>query len=300
MAFNKQMKYLLRYSVFEGTYDYTVRYTKLTKKQFQELYDENCTFHKKIITDKENMLFRGQDPPLEKYWYVDPTKSYRKSIENENIHVHILTESFKWKRYPRYAYAVIGTTEKSQAGSYGSRYEIIPYDNSLIALCPSSTIWDSFGGFSEYAKIRMTTNFLDNFNVDTQESWSTIQEDIIENFSDIKSNIKEIQKTIVAEKYNNIYSLNDENPFAFCFLIYMQSKKLLTHYEVSDINQEHIIDEIYIGKFTANDIIKYIDKNFSPKLNNFTVQKYNLNFELGSDSGRQMWTEGPTLLRLIE
>jgi hypothetical protein len=133
------MKYLKKYKIFESYNRFGTK--TLTEVEFDQIRKENCKNWTKVETE----LYRGM-PDLGDYLYIDPLKGdFRSSIEDTNIHLDLLSNLPSWKDYPKYERCVIGGSTGA-VGSYGDAiYEVIPFDDVRIAVCPTATIWESFG-----------------------------------------------------------------------------------------------------------------------------------------------------------
>jgi hypothetical protein len=148
------MKYIKRYKIFElnrwGS-------EEITDSEFNSLFSQNC----KNYSEKNTKIFRGVRD-IGDYVFIDPLKGeYRSSIEAINIHIDLIEYLPSWEEYPKYSKCVIGITgESSYSSNYGTDiYEVIPYDNSKIVVCPEPTIWESFSdnGWGDY--IYLVANF---------------------------------------------------------------------------------------------------------------------------------------------
>lgn len=163
------MKYLKRYKLFENYSRWGSK--KLEESEFNSLFSENC----KNYSEENTKIFRGVDY-IGEFVFIDPKKGeVRSSIEDTNIHIDLIDELPAWKDYPKYSKCVIGMTSQTGSGGYGSTiYEIIPYDNSKIAVCPEPTIWESFsdGGWGDY--IYLVDRFFYEFGIDNVNQLKSI------------------------------------------------------------------------------------------------------------------------------
>lgn len=144
-----KMRYLKTYKIFEKLSNWGS--ITLSENEFNDLLDKNCKNHKFSKTS----IYRGTID-LGDYVFVDPLKGWhRSSIEDTNIHIDLIDTLPAWNNYPKYSKSVIGlTSHEKMAGTYGDAlYEVIPYDNSQIVVCPEPTIWESFSdtdGWGDY------------------------------------------------------------------------------------------------------------------------------------------------------
>jgi hypothetical protein len=164
------MKYLKRYKLFENYSRWGSK--ELKESEFNSLFSENC----KNYSGENTKIFRGIDY-IGDFVFIDPKKGeIRSSIEDTNIHIDLIDDLPSWKDYPKYSKCVIGITgEKDSASNYGGTiYEIIPYDNSKIAVCPEPTIWEAFsdGGWGDY--IYLVDRFFYEFGIDNVNQLKSI------------------------------------------------------------------------------------------------------------------------------
>jgi hypothetical protein len=108
-------------------------------KEFNEIRSEKC----KNWNTSKTRLYRGQKD-LGQFIYTDPKNTYRKSIDDLNLHITLMSNLESWSEYPKYESSVIGISSEKMALSYGCVYEIIPFDGVKIGICPYQTIWESF------------------------------------------------------------------------------------------------------------------------------------------------------------
>lgn len=153
------MKHLIKYRVFESYNKFGTK--SLTEREFDQIRKENC----KNWTKAQTPLYRGM-PDLGDYLYIDPLKGeFRKSIEDINIHIDLISNLPSWKDYPKYERCVIGMTNQKTI-QYGSEvYEVIPFDDVKIAICPEENIWESFSDDGWGEDIYLVSDFLDSIDV---------------------------------------------------------------------------------------------------------------------------------------
>jgi hypothetical protein len=253
------MKYLKSYKIFES---YNTFGTKsITEVEFDQIRKENC----KNWTKAETEIFRGM-PNLGDYLLVDPSKGdFRSSIEDTNIHLDLMSNLPSWKDYPKYERCVIGGTRGSATGTYGeSVYEMIPFDGVKIAVCPQSTIWESFENSDDSwgGDIYLVEHFLDSIDLDT--GWNQVGGGTIETKLKSLGNISEI-------------SNKDQDAV---------DNFLMRHAEFSWKKSNEI---------TGEDCFNFINNSlFNPKVRGFQLLNYDQNFN--TEKGKQIWTEGPVLL----
>jgi hypothetical protein len=262
----------------------------LTEEEFNDLYEKYCKNHKK----SSFKLYRGVPKTLENFYYQNPKGHIRKSIEEENIHVILMSELESWKDFPPYNQSIIGSTNYNSAKGYGwagTCFEIIPFDDTKIGICDESSVWESFGGFSNFAFIRMTDRFLNDL-IGNVKSWKEIKEKILNsNLNDVFSELQE--DSLIFLNYVLEFKTNPNSNYIQNLLM---DKKF--SYAMGEINSE------YIEKIEPNDIVIFIEKLFEP--NNFTYLKYDKNFSSNikdyiymDNDGLQIWCGGPVLLKRI-
>ena len=246
------MKYLKKYKIFENYNRFGTK--TLTEVEFDQIRKENCKNWTKVETE----LYRGM-PDLGDYLYIDPLKGdFRNSIENTNIHLDLLSNLPSWKDYPKYERCLIGGSPGA-VGSYGDAiYEVIPFDNTKIAVCPTATIWESFGnGDDEWGgDINLVEFFLDSIGLDN--TWYGI------------SGLSNLGK--ISELPNKDQEAVDNF--------------LMRHAEFSWKSANEI---------TGEDCYNFINNSlFNPKVRGFQLLNYDRNFKI--ENKKQFWTEGPCLL----
>ena len=305
------MKFLKKFDNFlfgtKKSQDYTAgseRYGDvLTEEKFNELYEKYCKNHK----NSSIKLYRGVSKTLENFYYQNPKGHIRKSIEEENIHVILMSELESWKDFPPYNQSIIGSTNYQSAKGYGwagTCFEIIPFDNTKIGICDESSVWESFGGFSNYAFIRMTDRFLNDLIGKTThrgvilrnvKSWKDIKEKILNsNFNDVFSDLLSFQEDSLI--FLNYVLEFKTNPNSNHIQNLLMEKKF--SYAIGLISSNDI------KKIEPNDIVIFIEKLFEP--NNFTHLKYDKKFSTYMErmgivlqSHLQIWCGGPVLLKRI-
>ena len=91
-------------------------------------------------------LYRGVEGNTTNYISINPNKGNpRKSAyAKQNYYTLLLDNLPKWKKYPQRSKSIICTTTNKTAVSYGTPYEVFPYNNPKLAVCPTNDIWFSF------------------------------------------------------------------------------------------------------------------------------------------------------------
>jgi len=293
------MKYLYYFENFAQSEKFG---NPLTEEEFQKLYNENCKFHKNNF-EKEDFvpLYRGirvirHDHFTDENvaYYQNPKGHIRKSIEDINIHVTILSETDNWKEFPPYNQSIIGSTSIKDATDYGKLFEIIPFDNTKIGICPKENIWESFGGFSNYNinPIYLVGNFLNgiDWRIKNETNWLKIK--------------GHIRKFIVDKLYNTIFENNIEYINVFFSMYYEYDKNGIINFDY-EIKSEEILKE-YINNLTNwEKITDFIEEIFKPERfsfesliynDNFSSKMYDL-FDYRATDSIQIWCGGPVIIK---
>jgi hypothetical protein len=234
-------------------------YKSLTEDEFDKILKVNC----KNWTKAKTSIYRGQRN-LGDYVYMDPRGTHRNSIEDTNLHIELMSNLPSWKEYPKYSESIIGITKLKYAENYGSSiYEIIPFDNTNIGICPSQTIWESFGdenddfsnhpGWGDY--IYLVRDFLESLGIDA-EYW---------------------------KDYNNL-TIED----------HLKSIDIIPRGKNRDIDE--FLNKIDKSKdITGVECYNFINNEiFNPIKRGFKYKKYEPGFEVDGDV--QIWISGPVLL----
>lgn len=270
----------------------------LTEEEFNDLYEKYCKNHKK----SSFKLYRGVPKNLGNFYYQNPKGHIRKSIEEENIHVILMSELESWKDFPPYNQSIIGSTNYNSAKGYGRAcFEIIPFDDTKIGICDESSVWE----------------FLNDL-IGNVKSWKEIKEKIL------NSNLNDVFSGLQKDSLDSLIFLNyvlefKTNPNSNYIQNLLMDKKFssaifarIPMMELDEINSEYIekIGSMYYQLkcgppvvVEPNDIVIFIEKLFEP--NNFTYLKYDKNFSSNikdysiNNDGLQIWCGGPVLLKRI-
>jgi hypothetical protein len=247
------MKHLNRYKVFETL---NSRGSKsLTKSEVREMINVNC----KVWLDgnTHSTLFRSQRD-MGPFVYTDARGTYRGSIENIQLHVVLMDNLDCWKEYPKYSEAIIGLSDEMP--SYGNTlYEIVPFDNIKIGVCPSATIWESFSkyGYEFGQYIYATSDFLELCHIDP-DNWEQLDGGTIE------TRLKEL----------GVPEIENCDGCKFLDIMYR---------ELGD------------GDYNGEDCFNFIkDELFNPDKRGFELVTYSDNFDVNYD--KQIWCSGPVVL----
>lgn len=93
-------------------------------------------------------IVRQVDLDRSKYYLINPKKQYRKSANTQNYYKMIMDNSENWKDFPKRSYSIICTylqnSNKIVEKSSYNKYVVVPYNNSIWSICPTTDIWGSF------------------------------------------------------------------------------------------------------------------------------------------------------------
>ena len=282
------MKYLKTYEdYFDDVLDVVSEYKKTSHKvDFVGAIDyvlNHCT----EFLNNPILITRGIDT-FHDYFVGDPTEVKRKSIGTKNFYTLIMDNHPNWKGFPKRSKSFICTLGKTHMGGT-SDYIVIPEDNSIFGVCPSSDIYLSF-------------------NISVSQFTSSIG-DFYKNFYGYMRNEKNKYKTIKKV-------LDDDDYNKFKKQINQLNKHLSTidREEILHIMNQHWLSSNFISmmkdaKYKDNiwndDLFRLITKKFSPT----TITSNDQTFELleykdlknadrsieNIDGRREIWTESPCL-----
>ena len=264
------MKYLENYKIFETL---NSRGSKsITEDEFNSILEKNC---KVWLDGVETKLYRSQRD-MGDYVYTDARGTKRRSIENINIHVELIDNLECWKNYPKYSEAIIGITENKDVNYGNTLYELIPFDNIKIAVCPENNIWSCFSKhgrrFGEY--IYDLHGFMDETGLSDQ--W--IQED----------------NRTLEEIFKSIGNVDD----------YLEDKGIRSYYCDDFLDKVCYLLNNGRGRstsetLTGDDIFRCISEiMFNPVEQGFDLCNYTEDFSKNDDL--QIWCNSPVLLKRID
>lgn len=248
------MKYINRYKIFETLNSKGSK--SLTETEVKDIVTKNCNNWLNGVDN--NVLFRTQRN-MGPFVYTDARGTYRNSIENIQLHIVLMDNLECWKEYPKYSEAIIGLSDTVPHGYGNTIYEMVPFDNIKIAICPSSDIWSSFSKrgheFGQY--IYATRDFLSLCDIDS-DLWEQLGGGTIE------SRLKEL-------------GVDEINNCDGCIFL--------------DIMERELGEGDYNGEDCFNFIKDFL---FNPEKRGFELHSYNERFDISND--RQIWCSGPVVL----
>lgn len=248
------MKHINKYKIFETLNSRGSKSIEIS--EVKEIVSKNCNVWLNS-NNKFSTIFRSQRN-MGNFVYTDARGTYRNSIEPINLHIVLMDNLDCWKDYPYYSEAIIGLSNDTP--HYGNAlYEVVPFDNMKIGVCPSGAIWSSFSknGFEFGQYIYATNTFLDLCNIDGNQ-WEQTGGGTIE------TRLKEM-------------SVDEISSFDSCDFL--------------NIMNREIGEGDYNGAQCFNFIKDYL---FNPEKRGFSLHTYDENFEL--PVGKQVWCSGPVVL----
>ncbi len=303
------MKFLLEYNEYKNS----TRSKELSKEDFLELLSNNCTQYSFDNTQIYRGVRSGRSIYSDRggkgdFLYMNPVGKKRLSIENENIHTFCMDNLPVWKEYPKRSESLIGITSLEGSKMYGEVYVVIPFDNSKIGVCPSYSIWSSFGeriasAFYFFKSLEKSLKLPNGYFDFTEDDISN------EEFKNKLVSISDDLKSYIETLYNPEY------PGSF-FIKSTMDFRLLVDYgaykEYGTIKDASHKDRNKIGKHLEDisglEIYNFLnDYYFNPdkqRLNrntydiDFRIINYKENFKIEpvQKSGYAIWTEGPVLM----
>lgn len=265
------MKYLERYKIFETL---NSRGSKsLTEDEFNAILEKNCKVWSNGVKTK---LFRSQRN-LGDFVYTDARGTIRSSIEDINLHLDLIDNLKCWEGYPKYSEGIIGITENIDVlyGNDTSKsiiYEIIPFDNIKIAVCPDDNIWSSFSADNRFGEYIYDLN---GFLTEIGLCGEWLQED--------GRTLEETLKSMgVVDEYLEEKGINSY----YCDIFLNKVSRIINNGKGRSTS----------APITGEDVFRCISEYmFNPNERGFKLYDYNSDFEARGDL--QIWCSGPVLLK---
>lgn len=256
--------------------------SEISPSKFEQLLNLKC---KNYINNSDNTkIYRGQRD-MGDFVYFDPMKGEKRhSIESESIHVDLIDNLSSWKKYPNYSKSVIGLTgDQNSVSGYGEVvYEVIPFDDSPIVLCPSSDIWASFGSEGWGSDIHFISELFENL--------FDLEDDINKKIKLLK-NTQMVISSIITDGFfkNKLMEFIERDSSS------LHGDAIENFYKPCKNNgnwKDKEFDEL-----KGIDIYNYInDCLFNPEVRGFELKRYD-NFSV--NLRRQIWTSGPVIMRKV-
>lgn len=108
-------------------------------------------------------IYKGTRSRLPSIFELDSNKIERKSRNTTNEYTLLLDNLPIWSKFPKRTSAVVSTTSIYTAHTYGSggkTFIVLPFNDPIIGVCPSTDIWYSFNN----SGIGHLDGFNDNLN----------------------------------------------------------------------------------------------------------------------------------------
>lgn len=261
------------------------RSESLTEEEFIKILKTNCS---NFNPHKSGYLYRGANDTGD-YVLIDPSKYSRGSIEGVDTHTFLMDNMPEWRDYPSRSKSVIASTDKNVARGYGAeRYIVIPFNMSLIGICPEENIWLSF----EYGPVVSSYNAsiegtgLYDYGYDSL--FKTLYLFINNAGLELKMNSNK-EYTIDYETFilffKHEFKIDRLNP------VYLENSEIINCIKFTlDIKDTKDI--------TGDDVLKFIEMTFNPDLNKFKVAKYTNDFNIDTNDigGNSVWIGDKCLL----
>ena len=216
---------------------------------------------------KNNIIYRGLYDKSINFGLVDPKKFTRASANTENYYTLIVSNSPRWKNYPRRDQSLICSTERNTAYSYGEPYVILPFDRSRIGIVPGTDFWYGFEkSFPGGEELDIINGVIGHLLLKAKQKRSFAP---ITGYGGPPLTYKELKTGL--DKVSDF--LSDDKDWAD---------------EEFDFNR-------FFGDFwkrSDGDFYKYLDEKFDPQKNGFKVVK--IGQQLPRDC--EVWTDGISLV----
>jgi len=208
------------------------------------------------ITRYLNKMMGDETVPF----YSDPID--RVSRDNTNHYTLLIDNSDAWKEYPKRGKSFISTLQNTKFSDYnysllGTRYLVIPRDNSKWGICPTEDIFTSFKSLKKYGGY--TYQVFDDLNIFSKHFGLGIISD--SNIDDMKSDILKLQKYI------------ENNP-----------NELINYANIS----VHNISSLFLENI-GGDMWEIISELFDPVNNDFKLVKYTSLYY--DNKEHEVWTD---------
>ena len=160
-------------------------------------------------------IYRGVGSSYDQYRVVDSNKGKpRQSANTLNYMTWLMDNLPSWKAYPKRSRGIICSTSLSYAGGYGQIYQIIPYDNAQIAVCPTIDVWESFEQPLDGMTVKDFNEWLEDlfyrFHTGVPTSWATLKKALQQVDAEFK-NKSDNDGSLRAYDWYNPYNLLNPN-----------------------------------------------------------------------------------------
>jgi hypothetical protein len=239
--------------------------------------EKYCKIDQKDLL-KRTPIYRatgGSSPAKLIIYNKENLKKTRDSKDNHEFYFTFIRESKYWKGYPKRENSIICTTSKFYMNKFQKnyslssyKYQIIPENNTTIAVCPLSDIIYAFGtkifknnSPGKNANLKQLDTFLLNYcECEDSDDLNTIKNKINKRFKIYEDSFKDEHKNkFVMTAYNDVF---------------------------------HYVDKYYYNKEKFKSFADCFEYCLSPELNGFELIKYDNNFKIGN---KEVWFSNTAL-----
>ncbi len=257
------------------------RSVKTDLQGFKDLIYSNC----KIWLNNKDLtkIYRGVKNSSGDYMHINPKDYNRESIgmKDKAFYQTVIDTSEKWQDYPKRSKSIICSTFEDKASDWGDVYEVIPYDNANVGVCPTGDIWYAFkdftngdiqeGGNDVFYKIPLLINKKLIPVVD--------QESLLKYCNFVDEHIDQLYDELI------IYNTEEE-----------KKDSILQRFQFLNVSR-YLKQGIYgsvIEKFHQFGTYNALQQIYDPIYNNFNLLTYDSKFKVPEK--REIWTDSECLL----
>ena len=130
--------------------------------------------------DQGRRIYRGMDVYDTDFFYQPVMQpGTRKSANVPNWYTLIMDNVPEWSKFPKRSASVICTTDPIASRDYGVTFNVLPFGNPIIGICPNEDIWFSFPrlktvGMQSLEELMEAMEMLANMYLDkrlSQDTW---------------------------------------------------------------------------------------------------------------------------------
>lgn len=242
-----------------------------------EFYKQLKNYSKSVkgFLDNDIKFYRGVRKSIKgKYGFVNPRQSQRSSSYTSNYYTVIMSESPKWKKYPKRDESIVGSSYFYKASGYGDAkiYLVFTHNNGDIAQTHSEDLWGAFKhvfGDNEYP-LGEFNEILDAI-FDTVGYKDTSPDNSLQELKTACGKVDEfIEENNLSDKIDSLEAIKLLEVYYLDYNIYKRS----------------------IGKMYRGDFYKMLLDIFDPQKANIKVLKPGQKFK----SNAELWTNADCLL----
>ena len=259
-------------SILSDSYKNRPKYQGLLKDEFNTLLNTKFSQASEAADIYRGMADVGQ------YVLMYPCK--RVSQNTTNVYTRLMSDILpSWKDYPKRSESFICSTSEITARGYnrGNVYQLFPSNNTLIGVCSSLDIWESFDN-------NFTLN-MDYFN------------DFIIRFFTKIDIYKKFQKTI---NIKGIFNVGSKKSILNLFDYFDK----LINYNFDDLKYLPYVNEnsfefyfTFLENCAKYGIVNYLDILLNPKTNGFKL--VNISDFKDFNTNKEVWFSSPCLGKSI-